>query len=177
MQGIQTAYDGRKRESLRKAFRPIKVHMLFVGEAPPASGLFFYSQNSGLYRAMRQVFQAADATINDDNFLQRFQNSGCYLIDACREPVDRLDRKMRRAVCIAAEPALARDIEALRPEKIVTLVRSIRPNVERALLLAGWEGPVLNLPYPGRWVRSRATFQRELLPHLQVLLHNTAANR
>jgi hypothetical protein len=47
----------REREALRESFRPKPIRILFVGEAPPASGRFFYSANSGLYRAMRDVLK------------------------------------------------------------------------------------------------------------------------
>lgn len=67
-----------ERETLRERFLPKKVRILFVGEAPPASGRFFYSANSGLYRAMRDAFKSADPRIDDQNFLRRFQALGCY---------------------------------------------------------------------------------------------------
>ena len=38
-----------------------------------ASGWFFYSANSGVYRAMRDAFRAVDQRINDENFLSSFQ--------------------------------------------------------------------------------------------------------
>src|SRR5215475_10648558 len=47
-----------QREALRESFRPERIRLLFIGEAPPASGRFFYSRNSGLYRAMREAFAA-----------------------------------------------------------------------------------------------------------------------
>ena len=47
----------RQRERLRQQFRPEAVRLLFIGESPPASGRFFYHGDSGLYRAIREVFQ------------------------------------------------------------------------------------------------------------------------
>jgi hypothetical protein len=44
------------RERLRRRYRPDGVRILFVGEAPPASGRFFYQADSGLYRAVRDTF-------------------------------------------------------------------------------------------------------------------------
>jgi len=143
--------------------------MLFVGESPPASGRFFYSRNSGLYRAIRDVFQAADPSINDDTFLVRFREYGCYLIDACPDPVDKLEPKARRAACIEGEPVLSQNIRRLQPEMIVSLVRSIRDNVQRAIERVNWHGPVLHPPYPGRWVRHRDIFTAELLPYVANL--------
>jgi hypothetical protein len=114
----------RQRERLRRRFFPDHLQLLFVGESPPASGRFFYRGDSGLYRAVRDAFQAADPLITDDNFLHVFEESGCYLIDLCPEPVDRLDSKQRRAACRASETPLSRIIARLRPVAIVTVVRA-----------------------------------------------------
>lgn len=37
-----------RREILRRAWRPVEVQLLFVGESPPFSGRFFYQRDSGL---------------------------------------------------------------------------------------------------------------------------------
>jgi hypothetical protein len=132
--------------------------MLFIGESPPASGRFFYARDSGLYRAMRDAFQAADAPIGDENFLPAFQASGCYLVDLCADPVDRLEAKKRRAACAAGEEPLSRIIAELRPITIAILLRSIAANVANAISRAGWQGELIQLPYPGRWARHRKAF-------------------
>jgi hypothetical protein len=148
------------------------VRLLFIGEAPPASGRFFYQQDSGLYRAIRDAFREIDPAITDQTFLGIFQNLGCYLIDACSGPVDQLDPRARRAACLAGEPLLARRIKWLQPKSIVTLVRSIRGNVERATANANWHGPILDLPYPGRWIRHREIFLDALVPVLRALTNS-----
>jgi hypothetical protein len=145
------------------------VRLLFVGEAPPASGRFFYQRDSGLYRAIRDAFRAVDPSIADANFLQVFQASGCYLIDLCAQPVDHLDEKSRRAACRASEVMLARRIGRVQPLVIVTMLRSIRGNVNRAAIRAGWHGQRLDLPYPGRWWRQRDVFVTELVPALRSI--------
>ena len=155
-------------ERLRRSYRPARVRLLFIGESPPASGRFFYRGDSGLYRAMRDAFRTVDPSIREEQFLTAFQAWGCYLVDLCAEPVDRLDIKSRRAVCRAGEDVLARTIARLRPEGIATVVRSIEGNVARAVQRAGWSGPVLHLPYPGRWYRNRDVFIEMLRPVLEA---------
>jgi hypothetical protein len=150
--------------------------MLFVGESPPASGRFFYHRDSGLYRALRDAFHLVDESIDDQNFLAVFQAAGCYLIDACSRPVDRMEPVVRRTACLAGEALLSRRIRSLQPESIVTLVRSIRENVERAALRASWTGTMLTVPYPGRWIQHRKVFMELLLPHLKTLLTSTLAS-
>src|SRR5215468_8486703 len=100
----------RQREALRESFRPERIRLLFIGEAPPASGRFFYSRNSGLYRAMREAFAAIDPRINDENFLSVFEASGCYLTDLCPKPVDQLDAESRRRARVAGEALLSKKL-------------------------------------------------------------------
>src|SRR5215469_2298624 len=127
-----------ERERLRRWHRPARVRLLFIGESPPASGRFFYCRDSGLYRAIRDAFRIIDPTITDDGFLDLFQKSGCYLIDACARPVDYLGARSRREACLAGEPALTRKIRQLQPGAIVILLKSIGDNVRRAAVQAGW---------------------------------------
>ena len=151
------------------------MRLLFVGEAPPASGRFFYRRDSGLYRAMRAAFHAIDPAVNEQNFLSLFQSAGCYLIDLCPDPVDRLDRQSRLATCRNSEASLARSIARLEPLMILTVVRSIEDNVTKAASHAGWQGPFLHLPYPGRWSRHRDVFVATLAHNIGALLEPAAA--
>jgi hypothetical protein len=160
----------RQHERLRRRHRPKPVRLLFIGESPPASGRFFYRADSGLFRAMREVFQTADPSIRDETFLEWFQASGCYLIDLCPEPVDRLDAKSRREACQAAEASLSRAIARLRPSTIASVVHSIEGNVKNAVSRAHWDGTVIHLPYPGRWSRHKRAFVDALVPRVRELL-------
>jgi hypothetical protein len=157
------------RERLRRRYRPEHIRLLFIGESPPASGRFFYRRDSGLYRAIRDTFRMIDPSITDDTFLKVFQSSGCYLIDVCANPVDDLDVHSRRAACVAGEAALMRKIRMLEPGAIVVLVKSIQDNVRRAAFATGWRGPILELPYPGRWAHHRKIFREGLVPQLERL--------
>jgi hypothetical protein len=158
----------KKREALRRRFRPAQVRLLFIGESPPASGRFFYQADSGLYRAMLAAFVAHDCSVDGGNFLAKFQDAGCYLVDLCPDPVDQLALSERRATCQASEGSLASTIARLGPSAIVTVVRSIEANVERAIFSARWQGALIRLPYPGRWSRHRSQFVEELSQHLGV---------
>jgi len=164
-----TTIASHRRESLRRQYRPERVRILFVGEAPPVSGRFFYQHNSGLYRALRDAFIAAFPALPRDEFLEAFQGFGCYLVDLCGEPVDHLPHGKRINICCAGEVRLARRIRTLRPMVIITLVRSILDSVIRAQMMARWSGMHLELPYPGRWKHHRIEFQRQLEPVLKTL--------
>jgi len=119
---------------------------------------------------MRNTFRAAFPSTTDADFLPTFQKAGCYLIDVCQQPVDHLDRASRRAACLAGEALLSRRIRKLWPRTIVTVVRSIGANVARAASHAGWHGPLIDLPYPGRWVRHQEIFLAQLVPILRAHL-------
>ncbi len=159
--------DVRTKERLRLRYRPAKVKILFVGEAPPASGRFFYQADSGLYRAFRDTFAIAFPAMDDSDFLESFRGFGCYLVDLCGKPVDHLSNSQRRKACLNGELRLSRSLKQLRPRIVVVVVRSIVPNVHRSIAKAGWEGQILELPYPGRWQHHRANFKKQLLPVLR----------
>lgn len=163
----------REREKLRESFRPKRIRIMFIGEAPPASGRFFYSANSGLYRAMRDAFRAVDPQINDENFLSFFRASGCYLTDLCPMPVDQLDAKTRRRARVAGEQLLSEKLILLRPEKIALVLRAIANHVVKPAKRANWRGEIIELPYPGRWHRHRVEFLEALEPKLPGLFIGT----
>jgi hypothetical protein len=151
-------------EQLRRSYRPKQVRLLFVGESPPASGKFFYCGNSGLYRAMREIFQRVNPDISDESFLTAFKSFGCYLVDLCPEPVDQLHAPERDAACRAAERALSNTIARMHPVAIVTIVRAIEGIVLDAASRANWSGTMIHVPYPGRWSRLKRTFVDTLSP-------------
>ena len=157
------------RERLRRQYLPSCVRILFVGEAPPASGRFFYQADSGLYRAIRATFIRAFPQMKRADFLRAFRDRGCYLVDLCGRPVDRLLPKSRKRACAAGEVSLSRLIRQLRPSAMVTLVRSIESNVRRANQRAEWKGEHLEVPYPGRWQRHRIEFDKQLVRFLRRL--------
>lgn len=165
------------RERLRRKYRPARVQLLFVGEAPPASGRFFYQADSGLYRAILEAFAIAFPTMPEGGFLESFRDLGCYLVDLCREPVDRLSKAQRRRTCLESEARLGTVLKRLRPRVVITVVRSVAPGVKRAQERAHWAGPHVELPYPGRWRHHRVAFLKALVRVLQQNLVSRDSNR
>jgi hypothetical protein len=157
------------REQLRRSYLPDRVRVLFIGESPPASGRFFYQKDAGLYRVFRDAFRSVNPTIGDSNFLQKFRQSGCYLIDLCADPVDNLPPRDRREACRIAEPELAQALLTHQPPTIVTFLKSIEENVTRAIQQANWTGQLFATPYPGRFKKNRERFFEVLAPVLQDL--------
>jgi len=134
-----------------------------VGEAPPASGRFFYQADSGLYRAIREAFVEAFPALRGRHFLTSFRRMGCYLVDLCGGPVDHLNGGSRKKARREGETRLSVVLKQLCPEVVVTVVKSIAANVERSQARAGWSGLHMNLPYPGRWHHHRIAFIQALV--------------
>jgi hypothetical protein len=160
-------FNLRSTERLRRTYRPRKVRILFVGESPPASGRFFYQADSGLYRATRQAFLKAFPDLCERDFLKSFRNLGCYLVDLCERPVDRLQPKARRKFRLEGEPHLTKIFRTLRPQIAIVMIRLISRNVQSSERRAKWSGRHIELPYPGRWTRHQAEFIRQLAPILR----------
>jgi hypothetical protein len=101
------------RERLRESYQPERVRVLFVGEAPPASGAFFYQRDSGLCRALSTAFEEAFPRLRGRDFVAEFRDLGCYLADLCGRPVDRLGPWELRKARGAHRRPLSRALGAL----------------------------------------------------------------
>src|SRR5690606_36617036 len=104
-------------EALRAAYKPSTVRVLFVGEAPPASGSFFYAGDSQVYRYLREGLQAHLG--NPGDFLRAFTDRGYFLDDLVTEPVDGLPRAARRQIYRRRVPLLAGRMAEMRPGIVV----------------------------------------------------------
>jgi hypothetical protein len=151
-------------EDLRKSFRPNSIKTLFVGESAPQSGKFFYSQNTGLYRAMQQAFHA------NDHFLAEFQAGGFYLDDLSLVPVNGMEPGERRRQCAASVASFSLRLVEYQPQTIVILLRSIDQWVREAVRRAGIRSTIYNVTYPGRFQNLRTQFQNEMAVILPQLL-------
>jgi hypothetical protein len=145
------------------------VRVLVIGEAPPASGRFFYKADSGLYRAIRDPFVELHPAEGGRTFLEFFRDCGWYLVDLCGHPVDRLPPVPRAKARREGEAGLSRALRTLRPDFVVVVLRSIRANVRRAARRADWKGELIELPYPGRWKANRHRFDRAFRDFLRTL--------
>jgi len=59
------------------------------------------------HRAVRYAFLEARRIAPDVDFLDIFRASGCYMVDLCGTPVDRLGRTARAGLCQNSEARLA----------------------------------------------------------------------
>jgi hypothetical protein len=129
-------------EGLRKRFRPDRITTLFVGESAPASGKFFYSGNSGLFREMQKAFGGRST------FLEDFKRRGFYLDDLVLTPVNKLKSKERSALRWRSAAKLADRLKDYKPGAIVIAMYAIEPMVREAMRIAGVPYEPYCIPHP-----------------------------
>ena len=143
-------------EELRRSFRPDRISTLFVGESAPRSGKFFYSGNSGLYRAMQSAFNW------DGDFLAEFKARGFYLDDLSLIPVNGMERNERARQCQESIAPFSLRLKELKPAAIVILVRSIDQWARKAAQNASLSIPIHTTTYPGRYQQLKKRFANEM---------------
>jgi hypothetical protein len=144
--------------NLRSPYRPKKVRVLFVGEAPPAGGTFFYASNSQVYRGLKEVLQSHLG--NPPNFLKAFKDRGYFLDDLALEPINSISGKKGSPVFRADVSLLARRMTEYQPEVVVTLQKRIGPFVQDAIVRAGLDVRHYIVSFPGNG--QQANFRREM---------------
>jgi hypothetical protein len=150
-------------EKLRKSFYPDCITTLFVGESAPASGRFFYSGNSSLFRAMKRAFG------DRESFLEDFKRSGFYLDDLVLMPVNKLESRERSRRRQEAVPELAKRLAEYKPKAVVVVMRAILPKVRQAMQIAGMSYEPFCVPHPafGNWTRF-SNAMKEIIDDLPV---------
>jgi hypothetical protein len=151
-------------EQLRLRYRPDRITVLFVGEAPPASSSFFYRGNSGLTKYMRD---ALGGPKGDIEFLNWFKARGWYLDDQVTEPIANL--RDRRIKCQEARASLTARIVQYQPSAIVSLLKSISDDVEIAASKANNKARLFTVPFAGQGHQAKFKDEMErILPELPV---------
>ena len=150
-------------EELRRSFRPDRVTALFVGESAPASGSFFYSGNSTLFREMKKAFG------NADSFLDDFKMKGFYLDDLSLTPINKLSSRERNRHRREAIAGFTERLFQYKPKAIVIVMRAIVPMIREAMDNAGisYEPSCVCHPAFGNSRR----FQSEMMKVIPQLLH------
>jgi len=151
-------------EQLRLQYRPVRITVLFVGEAPPASDSFFYRGNSGLTNYMHK---ALGGPKDDIEFLNWFKARGWYLDDLVTTPIE--DLRDRRKKCREARASLATRIAEYQPAAIVCLLKSISDDVEIAASKANRKAPLYTVPFAGQSHQTKFNDEmKRILPKLPV---------
>jgi hypothetical protein len=166
--GVARLDNMEKTKTSRKHFKPTRITTLFVGESAPAGGTFFYDGNSSLFKAMKKALNGKET------FLEDFQRSGFYLDDLVEEPVNKMEKKARRARCRESIPSLTKRLRNYKPEAIVIAMCAIKPMVLQATHDAKADCEIYCTPHPafGNWNRFQKAMS-EIIDRLPVAGGNT----
>ena len=137
-------------EKVRLSFKPEKIKLLFIAESPPASGDFFYVRSRmTVYtaRAFGSVFE--ESFISTSDFLNFFQDKGCYLEDLTSTAVNKMASSDREKYLKKGILQLSDKLRLYNPEAIVIMLKKIERHVKSAVAIAGLTCPVYALPFPG----------------------------
>jgi hypothetical protein len=137
-----------EREEASKKFRPAKVELLLVAEAPPKDpGRYFYFPNvtkhDGLFRGVVRALLGEEPTRdNKRELLNKLRDQGVYLIDLKFDPVD----GSSLAECV---PDLVQRSLVLKPKKVVLIKVTVYDAAFACLREAGLPVVDERIPFPG----------------------------
>jgi hypothetical protein len=145
----------------RNKYKPRRVNILFIAESPPSSGGYFYSEKTiGKDHLFRETMKALEfwpsgrpmgKDCDKRSMLNEFRSLGFFLIDTCEFPVDKLPPRERRISTIRGAMTLPGRVEALCPDRILIVKKTVFKPAIQALSKTSFARRVLNtepLPFP-----------------------------
>lgn len=137
-------------EIIRRTYKPEVVKVLYIGESVPAGRTFFYNSDSILFDAIHKAYkEVLPACGNGRTFLRFFQFKGCYLVDLCDIPVNKLPYPQRQVEREKGIIPLSEKIKKFQPQAIVILMSGIEKEVHLAISRSGIKTIYINTtPFP-----------------------------
>jgi hypothetical protein len=144
-----------RRRAAAQRWRPAKVRLLLVDEAPPAAlDRYFYFEDvtthDALFRYVVEAVTGERPTRDKPPYLEALRQRGVFLIDLCPDPFRR-----RRDAMPAAVPDLLARVEELAPERVTLIGAEVYDTAYGALSRAGTPVADVRLPYPGNGQQRR----------------------
>lgn len=158
-------------QALRESFKPERIKVLFIAEAPPKNDTFFYSAKGGFYNFTKQIFNELfkEEIDKSSDFLHFFQNKGCFLDDLCHEP------KTYEEICKNKDDKdgyikkLQSRLMSYNPQAIIITLKEIdgfvRDAIKRSNITLNPE-LIITLDFPGNG------HQNDYKPSLRVALND-----
>ncbi len=123
--------------TLANQYKPKKVKILLIGEAPGWVEKNFYRANTNLYRTILAAFKELYGDFSSaEEFLQFFKSAGCFLDHLSLVPVERHDilkRKLERQNGITG---LNERLKIYQPETVIILMKALEKQVQQAIDLS-----------------------------------------
>lgn len=144
-----TAEHRRRRAEAAERYRPERIELLLVAEAPPkAPDRYFYfhdvhTQDSLFRYVARSLLPNTEPTReNKPVLLAQLRDRGVFLIDLKQDPVD-------GTALSSYVPDLVRRVRELQPERIVLIKATVYDAAYAALAAAGLPVSSVRVPFPG----------------------------
>jgi hypothetical protein len=152
----------------RDKYKPSKVKYLLIAESPPASGGYFYfEETTGQDSLFNATMKALDIYpenktmpkgLDKKRMLTKFQARGFFLVDVSYKPVNdkKIPKEERQDLINKGIPELVNKVSELDPECIIIIKKGKKgeffKRVRTALENEGFGGKILNkgaVPFPG----------------------------
>ena len=139
----------RRRQEAAARWRPERVDLLLVVEAPPSAlDRYFYFEgvrsHDSLFRHVVEGVLGEQPTRDKAPYLDALREHGVFLIDLCPDPFD--DGRMAIPTAV---PGLARRVRAIDPGSVALIGARVYDAAFPALRAAGLPVLDVRLPYPG----------------------------
>lgn len=138
----------RRRAAAAQRYRPEKVRLLLVAQAPPdAADRYFYftdvATQDSLFRSVARAILPGAVTTRDNKatLLEQLRDRGVFLIDLKPDPVDGADLS-------PYVPALLDRIRELAPDRIILIKADVYDTAYPALSAAGLPVSTVRVPFP-----------------------------
>ncbi len=119
-------------------YKPEKVKILFIGEAPGRADKNFYLGNNNLYRTVVVAFKELYGDFSGrDEFLAFFQAAGCFLDHIGTEHTERHDMQKRKVNRQNGIGSLSEKLKIYQPETVIILMKALEKQVQQAIDLSG----------------------------------------
>lgn len=138
-------------EELRQQYKPEKVNVLFIADAPSVGPRYFYRKNSELFKAVKAAFTQVFGEFKDrDEFLNFYKDFGCYLDNICLVPVKHLPVKEQNIERQRGIVPLSQRITEMQPRLIIITMKAIEKYALEAIHLAHAVSveKVASIPFP-----------------------------
>ncbi len=119
-------------------YKPEKVKILLIGEAPGRADKNFYLANTNLYRTVYAAFRELYGDFSSaEEFLQFFKAAGCFLDHLSLEHTERHDLPKRKLERQNGISGLSGRLQIHQPETVIILMKALEKQVQQAIDLSG----------------------------------------
>ena len=118
-------------------YKPEKVKILFIGEAPGRPDKNFYLGNNNLYRTVIVAFKELYSDFSTkDEFLAFFKAAGCFLDHIGQEHTERHDMEKRKINRQNGISSLSEKLKIYQPETVIIVMKALEKQVQQAIDLS-----------------------------------------